>query len=203
MKGFWSRTKARLSKKLGPLPAWVWLAASLLLVVLYIRHKNAAAATTPAATTDATAAAATPADLATYTDTGGGGSGDTTPATPQNPLSTPASWDPGNPAASPPPQQPPASPGSSSSPQGTARQQGEIAKGQSLLAAAPRPGSAGTAQQQAQIAAGRAALAASKAPVQHPAAAGRPPVIVVPTNTLGGHTIARAVSKGPRSKVGV
>ena len=74
-KGLWGRTKARLGKKLGPLPLWGWLALAGVGVVYYIRRKNAAAATT--ATPDTTA---TPADTSATdplaggtTDTGSGG----------------------------------------------------------------------------------------------------------------------------------
>lgn len=50
---FWSRTKARLVKKLGPLPVWAWLAVAAAVVIWYLRRSSTsspATATTPADT---------------------------------------------------------------------------------------------------------------------------------------------------------
>lgn len=102
--GFWGRTKARLGKKLGPLPVWVWLAVALGGAVLYVRHRNAAS---PAVAAAAPAASDTGAssDLSGY-DTGSGGGGGGGSLQPSQPLSdtAPVSWDPGQATVVPTPQ---------------------------------------------------------------------------------------------------
>ena len=50
-KGIVARTKARLMKKLGPFPLWVYVAVVLLVGVYYLRHRSASSATTAAAST--------------------------------------------------------------------------------------------------------------------------------------------------------
>lgn len=101
--GFWGRTKARLGKKLGPLPVWVWLAVALGGVVLYVRHRNAAS---PAVAAAAPAASDTGAssDLSGYdTGSGGGGGGSLQPSQPLSDTA-PVSWDPGQATVVPAPQ---------------------------------------------------------------------------------------------------
>ena len=93
-KGIVARTAARLKKKLGPAPIWVWVAVVLLGGVYYLRHR-AASATAPVAASTAPVDTGAAASTGDDTGAGAGGGGSVTPSPPIPLATAPASWDPG------------------------------------------------------------------------------------------------------------
>lgn len=92
MKGFWGRTKQRLTQKLGPAPVWLWLILALGGVYWYM-HRASAAAATPASTTAADTGSTTAASP-DYSGLGGVGGGGASVQPQPDTSSSPVSWDP-------------------------------------------------------------------------------------------------------------
>lgn len=139
MKGILKRTAARLKKKLGPLPLWVWVAIVLVAGIWYVRRNAAASAATTTSTTAADTTATQP-DTSAALGSGSGGGGSS--PSPTDPSSTaPVSWDPSQLAsliASDLPQQPAQDPGT-----GTAAISQDVSQ-PSIPAGSPTRTSAGT-----------------------------------------------------------